>query len=273
MILPAVKLKKFLNQNQLIMSEAIKKLEDYNEGDVFRGEKITTLYSAQPKYLIFEGNDSGEVTLASSDDAIKKNWSHISAPISTISGYLTTQVEKKKYVDQIGLAYKDAAEGNLVEAREICDEVLKDIKIYKGNVRKGRFYYLLSCLGMVFLVILFSYFLKEYNLIEEITPYFYYMTYASIGGFLSVSRNIKKLEIDASEFGWFQVVYGAIRILIAMFSGLIIFVLIKSELLLPKLNSPDNFYVVSLLAIAAGFSESLVPNLLNRVETEKLKGE
>jgi len=51
-----------------------------------------------------------------------------------------------------------------------------------------------------------------------------------------------------------------------MFSGLIIYVLVKSEIVLPNLNHENNIYVVYILAIAAGFSESMIPNLLKKVE-------
>jgi len=97
------------------------------------------------------------------------------------------------------------------------------------------------------------------------------MSYASIGGFLSIAKDIKKIHIDSCDFGWFQVFYGSTRILISMFSGLIIYVLIKSELILPSLNNEENIYIVCILAIAAGFSESMIPNLLKKIEDEKTK--
>ena len=251
------------------MPDAAKALSDYKEGDVFRGDKITQLFSAQPTYLIYEGNDCGEVTVASSDSTIKARLSKLSPKMATVTELLVNDSLKKKYIDQIALAYREIAEGNDEKAFEVVDNIIDSVVTYKRNLRNGRFYYLLSCLAMLTLVIAFSYFLKHYDFLKEITPYFYYMTYAAIGGFLSVSRNIKKIEIDASEFGWRQTIYGAIRILIAMLSGLIIFVVIESDLILPQLDS-TNFYLVSLLAIVADFSESLIPNLLDRVEKENV---
>ena len=97
------------------------------------------------------------------------------------------------------------------------------------------------------------------------------MSYAAIGGFLSVAKDIKKVQIEATDFGWFQIVYGSIRILIAMFSGLIMYVLLKSELIFPKLGGTGNYYIICLLAIIAGFSETMIPNLLKKVEKNELK--
>jgi len=56
-----------------------------------------------------------------------------------------------------------------------------------------------------------------------------------------------------------------------MFSGLIVFVLIKSELLMPQLNEQDNMYFIYILAIVAGFSETLIPNLINKIENDKIR--
>ncbi len=249
------------------MENSNKPLSDYNEGEIFRGEMITRLYAAKSDFLIFEGEKSGEVTVATDNVELRKRCSDISTKISVISEYLITKKEKKKFVDQIGLAYVEAIEGNLKEANNICDKLLDRIEIYKIGI--GRFYYLLSCLSVVFIALIFSFFLKKYKFIPEIIPHFFIMAYASIGGFLSVAKDIKKIQIDSTDFGWFQVVYGAVRIIISMFSGLIVYVLIKSEIILPTLTINDNVFVICLFAIAAGFSESMIPNLLKKVEKEK----
>ena len=250
------------------MTEKQKSLKDYNEGDSYRGEVISTLYAAKSDFLIFEGDKSGEVTVATDNPELRKRCSQISPRISIITGYLITKGEKRKFVDQIGLAYTESIEGNIENAKRICDKLISRIELYKKNI--GRLFYLLSCLGVVVIGLIISYFLKRYRFIPEIIPHFFIMTYASIGGFLSVAKDIKKIQIDSSDFGWFQFIYGAIRILISMFSGLIIYVLIKSELILPKLNEPDNIYVICLIAIVAGFSETFIPNLLKKIENERI---
>lgn len=251
------------------MNEQPKSLADFNEGDIYKGERITSLYAAKAEYLIFEGDHCGEVTIATENLELKRRCSEISPKISIITEYLISKREKKKFVDRIGLAYCEAIEGNIENANKICDKIIDRIELYKSNI--GRFYYLITCLGMVVIALVISYLLKKYKFIPEIIPHFYIMTYASIGGFLSIAKDIKKIHIDSSDFGWFQAFYGATRILISMFSGLIIYVLVKSEQVLPNLNSQDNIYIVCILAIAAGFSETLIPNLLKRIEDERTK--
>lgn len=251
------------------MNEQSKSHADFNEGDNYKGERITSLYAAKPEYLIFEGDNCGEVTIATENPEFKRRCSEISFKVSIITEYLITIRQKQKYVDRIGLAYCEAIEGNIENADKICDKIIDRIELYKSNI--GRFYYLLTCLSMVVIALAISYLLKKYKFIPEIIPHFYIMTYASIGGFLSIAKDIKKIHIDSSDFGWFQAFYGATRILISMFSGLIVYILIKSEQVIPSLNSQDNIYIVCILAITAGFSETLIPNLLKRIEDENTR--
>ncbi len=253
------------------MAANIQSLSDYNEGDVFRGETITTLYAAKSDFLIFEGDKSGEVTVATDDPQLRKQVSEISPWILVITGYLEKEKEKRKFVDQIGLAYTEAISGDIENAKKICDKIIQRIEGYKLNI--GRFYYLLSCLSVVVSTLIISYFLKKYKFIPEIIPHFYMMTYASIGGFLSVAKDIKKVQIESSEFGWFQFFYGSIRILTTMFSGLIVYILIQSKLIFPVLMENGNGYAIAIIAFLSGFSETFLPNLLKQVENKGQEGD
>jgi hypothetical protein len=250
------------------MGEGNKSFKDYNEGDIFNGQVITNVYAAKSGYIIYEGDNSGDVTVHTNDPELLKRCSQIGTETSIITEYLKTKAEKKKYVDQIGLAYAEVIENNIDAAKAICNKIIERIESFKANM--GRFYYLLSCLSFVIFNIIFSYLLKKTQFIPEIIPLFYIVTFASIGGFLSVARNIRSIQINSMDFGWFQFMYGTLRILISMFSGLIIFVLIKSEILSPQLSSHGNIYIAYFLAIVSGFSENFVPNLLAKVEKNKL---
>lgn len=245
-----------------------RKLSDYAEGDTFRGDLITNLYTSNDEFLIYEGNDSGKITLATNVEEIKRKCSAISAQIARISGHLLTVADRRLFVDQIALAYREIIMGNSAEALKICASILEDIKAYKSRRELGRIYYLSTCLVAVLTALLLAYLLKRYAVIPEILPHYYFMAYASVGGFLSVAKDINQIEVTSTEFGRYQMVYGGIRILIAMFSGLIVYVAIESKMVLPQLADADNFYIPCILAIAAGFSESLVPNLLKKVEGE-----
>jgi len=171
-----------------IMNVIPKSLADYNEGDIYKNELITRLYSAKPDYLIFEGNKCGEVTVATENKELRRRCSEIGTRISVITEYLVTKNQKRKFVDQIGLAFSEAIEGNIEEAQKILDKLIERIELYKGNL--GKFYYLISCLGVVLIAIILSYLLNKYKFIPEIIPHFIIMTYAAIGGFLSTAKDI-----------------------------------------------------------------------------------
>lgn len=249
------------------MFEEQKLLSEYNEGDTYKGEEITTLYAAKSDYLIYEGDNSGEITIATDSNEIMKLCSHISPRISIITEYLVNAKDKKKFVDHIGLAYTEVIEGNIETAEDICDKLINRIESYKNNI--GKFYYLLSCLGMVVLVIIIGYFINLFKLINEVSACYFTMVYAAIGGFLSEAKDLKKIQIDSSDFGYFQFFYGISRILIAMFSGLIVYIVIKSKLIFPELEYQENNYVIYLFAVVAGFSETWIPNLLKKIDRKQ----
>lgn len=241
-----------------------KPYDKYNEGDTYEGEIINSIFSSTERYLIFEGNNSGTVTVATNDPDLRANCSKISSKISLITGYLVTKAEMRKFVDRIGLAYSEAIESNFEIANEICDTMIKDIILLKKN--KGRFSYLATCLMFVIFFVILSYLQSKFSIEPLFDPYLTIMVFSAIGGFFSVALNINKIEIDIDDFSLFHFFNGGLRILISILAGVIIYVLIKSELIIPSLINEQNNHVFYLLAVLAGFSESYIPNLLKKIE-------
>jgi hypothetical protein len=246
-----------------------KSLAEYIEGDEFLGETITKLFSSKAEVLIYEANNCAEITIYTDDIPIRKLCSQISPKMAIINSFLKTKPQKERYIDQIGMAYAEVIEGNVKGAIGICDQVI--LRIEKNKKDLGKFKYLVSCLAVVFINVILCWIMDLEDLFTDFYDRYLIMTYASIGGFLSIAKNLNKIEVDSYDFGWFQVFYGALRIFLSMLSGLIMYILIKSELLFPKLlDGSETSEVFHILAILAGFSESLIPDLLKRIETNKL---
>ena len=94
-------------------------------------------------------------------------------------------------------------------------------------------------------------------------------TFGSLGGFLSVSINVNKLDLDIDGGANIQILTGFSRIFISMISSLIIFVIIKSDLALGIINDVKNNNIFYALAVISGFSETFVPNIIKNIESEK----
>jgi hypothetical protein len=91
-------------------------------------------------------------------------------------------------------------------------------------------------------------------------------SFAAIGGFLSVVINSRQLEIDIKEPWPMNMAYGALRIVIAAVCGMIIVLLIKTDLLMGLLRNAEGNEGSYIAYIVAGFSERFVPNLLAKLE-------
>jgi hypothetical protein len=99
----------------------------------------------------------------------------------------------------------------------------------------------------------------------------YMITFGGIGGLFSVAININKHQEKVNRLFGAHVIAGVFRMLIAMMSGLIIYVFFKSKLIAigSSLTGGDesaDHFATYMIAILAGFSESLVPNLIRKTE-------
>lgn len=89
---------------------------------------------------------------------------------------------------------------------------------------------------------------------------------AALGGALSVSSTLSKKHFEEFKYPYYLAL-GAERIFLANVAAAIAFALVKAELVLPSLATSNPWLIIS-LAIVAGFSEQLVPSLLNKVSSE-----
>lgn len=59
--------------------------------------------------------------------------------------------------------------------------------------------------------------------------------------------------------------YGALRIVISIISGVIIYFLIQTRILLAFLKDASDVNGLIIVSVVAGFSEKLVPNLMSKI--------
>lgn len=88
----------------------------------------------------------------------------------------------------------------------------------------------------------------------------------------SVSRGLKKIEVDTGLGYIPYLVHGIERNVYSVIGGAFIFVLIKSDLLfgfVDSLNKP--FYGLLVFGFLSGFSETLIPNALKKLEDRASK--
>lgn len=258
-----------------VMQQAF--FDEYKVGGKNRfGRTISEIFAReQGKYVIYTCTDIPEINIDGSTET-QERLSKISSPLSKIDSLTVNDIKKYKFInEQIAYAMINAIEGNVEEATLILNNLEK--KVIKIRVLNGRIHYLLGSGILPVLCILISLFLAlNYNLIndpvrKEIIFIVFVSTFGSIGGFLSISVKMNNLDIDSDSGFFSNFAAGMLRLLIAICGSIFILLVIKSNLLLGVLNDKTTSkYVFFALAFVAGFSETFVPNVINKLEDQAL---
>lgn len=213
------------------------------------------------KYKIGEKDDSGHIIV----EILSKNNEYVIYEIDTpdinnklrviIDGH-TDESEKKitdrfnlvkqKFIEAKGLLYRSqnygmmknrvahalstALSSNNQNPNEEFDELIKQIKSETKKVLNNRIYYLLPA-SIIFISLL-------------------------------IFINNKHFE-EFSE--GYYLILGLERIFLSNITAIIVYVLIKAGIVLPSLSDSSMWLTIS-IGIIAGFSETLAPSLLNKIE-------
>ena len=136
---------------------------------------------------------------------------------------------------------------------------------------QGQIQYLLACTGTLLAVLLFAMVFEFFfpSPAPSWRDLVRVATCGAAGGFFSVAIGIRKLDIDPDTRLWVNTYYGLIRLTIAIVSAIVLYFLIKAKLVLePVFRGPpaQEAYALYAFAVAAGFSETMIPNILRKTE-------
>jgi hypothetical protein len=269
------------------MKDSYERINEITSGYKFSsGELERTVlyvYCKTKDYVIFEFKETGQISYKTTPEFDDKTYK-IALKLDKVESYLgenkTLWYEYKNTMADIYALYLSNDNEQIVIAEKMLDIVISEIDYNKFS----KLYYLLPCLIAVVITCLLSIGFKSCNSIavsgkwyiidHEYKVLLYMMTFGGIGGLLSVAINIDKHEDKISRIKWQRVFAGVFRMLIAMLSGLIMYVLLQANIIggLGKGISGNN-YIQYALAILAGFSQNLIPNLANKGESILAKGE
>ena len=240
-------------------------------GDKFQGKTIKEIYAASDNFIFYR--QIWKKSLSFELNGINpKNYNSISSHLTEIEGLLNKTGNRKKYNYQISQAYIqcfDEFEENAI----LILEKLK-IQINRDIVQGSKIYYLFF--SIIFLLVNTSISLALfYTQIDFNTgpfrEYFTVATFGSYGGFLSILYKINKLNFEDENDNKLLFFLSLSRCFISMLSSVIIFILIKSNMLLGVLNEVNNIYVFYMFSVVAGFSETFVPDLLSKMEKSTME--
>ncbi len=235
--------------------------------DQFNGT-IARIHHSGPNFLVYATEHSDclwyttDPELASKVQEIAPEIEHVRL---TASG---NDALEKIASTQLARALGLCGYGDVQAAKAILKKTEK--KLLNLIIITGRLHYLLSCMILVLFNISASLLLASLGSIQERFSFvFYVATCGSLGGFLSVSLNLNRLNIDPDAPWHLNAISGASRILIAMIGAIFAYFLFKADIILGIISRSETEFAVLALSLVAGFSETLVPNILRKVESQQ----
>lgn len=229
------------------------------------GGKITTIFAVHRNYILYEVGNCGMI---STEIKQASSFHEIDPYVSEIRSLCKSRKQHLKASRNIAFAMTYCLDDNYKSAIDYISKA-KELLINE-RIIQNKLFYLITCIVFISGNITVALLLNRFFPDEKITFLSKIATFGSFGGFLSISFQIKKLQIDAYENHLVQICTGFTRVFIAMISSLIVFAIIKSNLIMDFLNDSDNSYVFYALACVSGFSEYFVPNILKTIEQNKI---
>ncbi|OFX16709.1 MAG: hypothetical protein A2033_12860 [Bacteroidetes bacterium GWA2_31_9] len=247
-----------------------------------KGQTVGSVFNKTENYVIYEIKETNKITYKTSPKFQDTTY-EIAVKLDKVESYLDRDnVLWKKYKNTLADIYFLALENKSKGAEGLLDSILPELENEIDSYSK--IYYLIPCIIIIIGMIAISAIVKTFNFYVSINAIdgcfidgtlahmIYIATFGGIGGLLSVAININKHQDKIkSRLNWGPRTYaGMFRMLVAMLSGLILYFIIKSKIIIigfdKDLNNNYNPYILYTLAIIAGFSENLIPDLMKKVE-------
>lgn len=245
----------------------------------FNGNLINKIHSRYEHFVIYEiqgvaGLDCLKFHLDIDESDSKGNlgdfnkvmtkYSELKAVIYKIQNEVFI---KSRIANIVSIGLNGDVNGAVIQFQRLIDEINREY----DSLFVHRLKYLVSALAFcsVLVVMAVSAYLQSgQNWLPPIICHLCYVTAgAGIGGFLSVSARLKKMTFEQDVSGLTFIAYGVERMFIAVFAGVIVYFAIRANLIAGMVRDlPNPLYGYVVLSIAAGFSETLIPNLLIKIE-------
>jgi ribosome-associated toxin RatA of RatAB toxin-antitoxin module len=244
------------------------------------GNFITKVFSKADEYVIYEiKTNTLSESLRVQIDTEKENdktlidlFNHVRVNFAKLKGLLYKVNDDTSVKTRIAHIVSHALSGKADEANKQFTELIDEInKEYQQQFNHRLRYLITILLATLFLVgfSIYNYNNSLYLDKIEIRNLIFMSSAGAIGCFISVSRRLRKTIFEKDVHWILYIIYGFERVFISIFSSAIVYFAIKSNLIFGfanELDKPIIAYIV--FGVASGFSETLLPNLLIKLERE-----
>jgi len=235
------------------------------------GRKILSVYCYAPSVFIVYGTKEGVFALT--EKPVEERYLQISDIHTEVHSLQTCGLEKNNGLNKdVARAIVAALRGDIDKSIRIFDEVKERIGKIRSQI--GKVQYIRSCIVFLLINFILSSILFYFNpnlVTTSFSFFFYIATCGSVGGFLSTSLNIRKLEIDIDAPKHVNILWGFSRIIISMIGALFTYFLMKADLFLGVIGQSNSSWAILSISVFAGFCESFVPNIYKKTEDKHKK--
>jgi hypothetical protein len=249
------------------------------------GYKIKNIYAISSRFVVYEVEgvhlaDSCRVLILPSDDSShSNNYSAIQPKLAEIKSVLYKCHGDELIRGRIGFAIALAIRSGPEAAIALLDALLLDINSqYTENFIK-RIAYLGGAFGVLCLFGVVSVAIRLASFKGLIGPkaetlelLLFVITSGVIGGFISVSYKLKSIAFERGVTWHYFLIYGIERLVISVLASLVLLFSIKANIIFGFVkDAPSPFYGYMFFGVLAGFSETLIPDLLIKMEKQGLQ--
>ncbi|MDI1277624.1 hypothetical protein [Methylobacter sp.] len=249
------------------------------------GHVITKIFSRGDEYIIYEiaGVSEAESFRVLIDTEIESDpqrlidrFENIKEDLVNFRSILFKGVHDKSIKLQAANAISTALRGDIPKSKQMFEKIAERVTKEYDIIQKGRILYLSGAfaLAVIFVIVAVVFYIYRGDEWVKAIPEIKYMAYASafsgFGGILSVCTNIQKVEFERDSAMYTYSIYGLQRVLISSLCGALAYALIKGDLIFSFILKTDNPTLgIMVVCAVAGFSETLIPNALKKIESQE----
>lgn len=249
---------------------------DFRVGKVDNtGNKVVEIYTQEQKFVVYRHAHAIRVEwdISLTDvEQLRERHSKITVELAKIYAILPQNLQKTEHVNRvIARALRENSRGGTAVAKVLLKTARELAANWKTNT--GRLAHAAGALTIAFvsagLVVALSFVVSDH--VSRAAVYYHLFKVAlcgALGGILAVSLRFDRLEINPYQTRLHNFCNGMLRIIISAICALFAFFAVESGVAFSVLQGSDTHAKgIYLLTMLAGFSEFLVPNLMQTLSS------
>jgi hypothetical protein len=248
------------------------------------GNKITLIHAKHDEYAIYEIetpdiNNKLRVIIDGytdeSERAIQDRFNKVKQKYIEAIGLLSNtprfEMLKRRIAHTLSTCLNSGETDGLKEFQTLIETIKKEHQVLVVH----RAIYTLPVLIFVVLSAIITFFVtddltQKYESMSKLHFLAYLLLSVSAGACISILMNTNKLNFEEYSLKKYYLMLGFERVLLSIVAGTAALICIQAGILFPSFTQ-NSLWGAMVVLLLAGFSESLIPSVLTKIESKELK--